>query len=121
VQRALAAIVADGGTRSIAALDAWQGRSRARFAAAFRDRVGVSPKRFARIVRFDRALGAIARGNVALGEIALAAGYYDQAHFTSEFREHAGLTPGAYLRALRYPQATSLIEGGEQFFQDTAS
>jgi AraC-like DNA-binding protein len=121
VQRALAAIVADGGTRSIAALDAWHGRSRTRFAAAFRDRVGVSPKRFARIVRFDRALGAIARGNAALGEIALAAGYYDQAHFTSEFREHAGLTPGAYLRALRYPQATSLIEGGEQFFQDTAS
>jgi AraC-like DNA-binding protein len=103
VQRALEAIVADGGTRSIAALDAWHGRSRTRFAAAFRDRVGVSPKRFARIVRFDRALGAIARGNAALGEIALAAGYYDQAHFTSEFREHAGLTPGAYPRAALSP------------------
>jgi AraC-like DNA-binding protein len=121
VQRALGAIVGDGGTRSIAALDAWQGRSRARFGAAFRDRVGVSPKRFARIVRFNRALDAIARGNAALGEIALAAGYYDQAHFTTEFRAHAGLTPATYLRAMRYPGTTSLVDAAaEQFFQDTA-
>jgi AraC-like DNA-binding protein len=121
VQRALAAIAADGGTSSIAALDAWQGRSRARFAAAFRDRVGVSPKRFARIVRFNRALGSIAQGRVSLGESALAAGYYDQAHFTAEFREHAGLTPSAYLRAIRYPGTMNLVDGAEQFFQDAAS
>jgi AraC-like DNA-binding protein len=121
VQRALEAIVADGGTGSIAAIEAWRGRSRARFAAAFRDRVGVSPKRFARIVRFNRALDAIANGRATLGEIALAAGYYDQAHFTTEFRAHAGLTPSDYLRALRYPGTTSLVDDAEQFFQDTAS
>jgi AraC-like DNA-binding protein len=101
-------------------VDAWRGRSRARFAAAFRERVGVSPKRFARIVRFNRALVAIANGRASLGEIALAAGYYDQAHFSAEFREHAGLTPGTYLRAMRYPGTTSLVDGAEQFFQDTA-
>ena len=122
VERALRTIASDGGTRSIAALEGWQGRSRARFAAAFRDRVGVSPKRFARIVRFDRAIHAIAHGRASLGEIALAAGYYDQAHFTNEFREHAGLTPHAYLRANRYPGTTSLVEGGaEHFFQDVSS
>lgn len=121
VQRALGAIVADGGTRSMAALEAWQGRSRARFAAAFRDRVGVSPKRFARIVRFNRALAAVAYGRTALGDIALLTGYYDQAHFTTEFRAHAGLTPGAYLRMMRYPGATSLVDSAEQFFQDAAS
>lgn len=121
IGRALALIVADGGTGSIAELDAWSGRSRTRFTAKFRDCVGVSPKRFARIVRFDRALDAITRGSVALGEIALTAGYYDQAHFTSEFRAHAGLTPGAYLTASRYPGTTSILDGTEQFFQDTAS
>jgi AraC-like DNA-binding protein len=72
-------------------------------------------------VRFDRTLAAIARGRATLGEIALDAGYYDQAHFTTEFRAHAGLTPLAYLRALRYPGTTSLIDGAEQFFQDTGS
>ncbi len=115
VQRALQAIAADGGTRSLADLDAWQGRSRSRFAAAIRDCVGVSPKRFARILRFDRALNAIARGDAPLGGVALAAGYYDQSHFTNEFREHAGLTPQAYLRAERYPGTTALVEVAEHF------
>jgi AraC-like DNA-binding protein len=121
IDDALAAIAHDGGTRSIAALEAWRGHSRARFTAAFRDRVGVTPKRFARIVRFGRALDAIARGGQGLSEIAIAAGYYDQAHFASEFREHAGLTPRAYLHAVRYPGTTSLLDAAEQFFQDTAS
>jgi AraC-like DNA-binding protein len=122
VERTLRAIASDGGTRSIAALDAWHGRSRARFVATFRDRVGVSPKRFARIVRFDRALRAIAeRRTASLGEIALAAGYYDQAHFTNEFREHAGITPRAYLRASASPGTTNLLDAGEHFFQDAAS
>jgi AraC-like DNA-binding protein len=119
VERAVATIVADGGTQSMAMLDAWQGRSRTRFTAAFRDRVGATPKRFARIVRFDRALHAIAAGRHGLGEIALATGYYDQAHFTAEFREHAGLTPRAYLQALRYPAGTSILDP-EQYFQDEA-
>ena len=115
VQRALNAIAADGGTRSLAELNAWEGRSRARFAAAFRDSVGVSPKRFARILRFDRALHAIALGDAPLGAVALAAGYYDQAHFTNEFHEHAGLTPLAYVRATRFPATTALLEGAEHF------
>jgi AraC-like DNA-binding protein len=117
VERAVAMIVADGGTQSMAMLEAWQGRSRTRFTAAFRDRVGATPKRFARIVRFDRALNALAARRHGLGEIALATGYYDQAHFTAEFREHAGLTPRAYLAALRYPAVTSILDP-EQYFQD---
>ncbi len=121
VQSALRAIAADGGSQSIAALRAWEGRSRARFAAAFRDQVGVSPKRFARIVRFDRALRAVAQTRAPLGEIALSAGYYDQAHFTTEFREHAGLTPRAYRCSVQYPGSTSLADGAEQLFQDAAS
>jgi AraC-like DNA-binding protein len=121
VARALAAIRDDGGTRSIAAIDAWHGRSRARFNAAFRDAVGVSPKRFARIVRFDRALQLMTCGHGSFGEIALAAGYYDQPHFNAEFRAHAGLTPRAYISGLRFPGSTSLADPAEQNFQDTAS
>ncbi len=120
VDRALAMIVADGGSRSIAAIDAWHGRSRARFTASFRDRVGVSPKRFARIVRFSRALDGLAHRRLRLGDIALAAGYYDQAHFTSEFRTHAGMTPREYVHARRYPDSASVVER-EQNFQDTVA
>lgn len=69
------------------------GFSKARLAAAFRDQVGVTPKRYARLVRFRHALGLIERGAGSFAEVALAAGYYDQPHFNADVRELAGLTP----------------------------
>jgi AraC-like DNA-binding protein len=86
------------------------GWSRARFATAFKEQVGLSPKRLARIVRFRRALELLHRGDLALTEIALQAGYYDQPHFNGDFREFAGATPGQYLAARRYPGSVNLAE-----------
>jgi AraC-like DNA-binding protein len=120
VERAVRSIASDGGARSIAEIDVWRGRSRARFGAAFRDAVGVSPKRFARIMRFDRSLRLLTAGGGSLGDVALDAGYYDQAHFSSEFRTHAGLTPRAYLHALRFPGSLNLTDSPDQNFQDAA-
>jgi AraC-like DNA-binding protein len=97
------------GRVTVAALEADTGRSRARFTAAFREHVGVSPKRYARVVRFRRALELVPSG-APLGEIALAAGYYDQPHMNAEFRAHSGLTPREFLRAVRYPHSVSLAE-----------
>lgn len=57
----------------------------------FAERVGISPKRLARIARFQRALTAIERGNGA--RVAVDCGYYDQAHMVREFREFTGLAP----------------------------
>jgi AraC-like DNA-binding protein len=54
---------------------------------AFRDIVGMGPKRLARIVRFQRSLHS---------EHGLA--YYDQSHRIHEFRELAGLTPTEFWR-----------------------
>nr|MCU0475710.1 helix-turn-helix transcriptional regulator [Anaerolineae bacterium] len=58
----------------------------------FRSVVGVPPKQYARIARFQRALGLLARP-VPLTELALAAGFYDQSHLTREFRALAGQSP----------------------------
>jgi AraC-like DNA-binding protein len=68
----------------------------------FRETVGVSPKAFARLTRFHRALYA-ARQDARAGwaSIAAAAGYYDQAHLIAEFRAIAGVTPRALLGELR--------------------
>lgn len=68
----------------------------------FRDAVGVGPKAFAKLARFDRALRA-ARADSGAGwaTIAAAAGYYDQAHLIAEFRAIAGATPRALLHELR--------------------
>jgi AraC-like DNA-binding protein len=60
--------------------------------------VGVSPKQFARIVRFQRAL-RVAKHGASWSTVATEAGYYDQAHLIAEFRELAGTTPAAFLRA----------------------
>lgn len=67
----------------------------------FRDAVGMSPKAYARLTRFHRALRAASeRGGASWASIAALAGYYDQAHLIAEFREIAGATPRALLREL---------------------
>lgn len=60
----------------------------------FLTHVGMSPKLFSRLIRFDRAVRNLAkRGERSWTEFALAHGYSDQAHFINEFREFAGVTP----------------------------
>jgi AraC-like DNA-binding protein len=71
------------------------GLSHRRFLTLFRQAVGLAPKRYCRVLRFQRALAGVVAGE-PLGAIAIDAGYSDQAHLTREFRELAGLSPGAY-------------------------
>jgi AraC-like DNA-binding protein len=67
----------------------------------FRDAVGVSPKAFAKLARFHRALGAARTDRRASwSSIAAATGYYDQAHLIDDFRAIAGVTPRALLGEL---------------------
>jgi len=58
----------------------------------FRDRLGVSPWTYARLVRFQRAAGAVARGE-ALLHAAIDSGFSDQAHMNRAFRTWASVTP----------------------------
>ena len=68
----------------------------------FRETVGVSPKAFAKLTRFHRALRAAREdARASWASIAAAAGYYDQAHLIAEFRAIAGVTPRALLGELR--------------------
>lgn len=67
----------------------------------FQEVVGVSPKAFARLTRFHRALRAARKdGHESWASIATAAGYYDQAHLIAEFRAIAGASPRAFLNEL---------------------
>jgi AraC-like DNA-binding protein len=54
--------------------------------------LGVAPAAYARLVRFQRAAGAIADG-MSLAQVAAEQGYADQAHMTRAFGEIAGVTP----------------------------
>ena len=74
------------------------GISQTRFIQVFREAVGLTPKQYCRVLRFQEVLRMMERG-VSVGsyaELALNCGYYDQAHFIHDFQAFAGLTPGAY-------------------------
>jgi AraC-like DNA-binding protein len=65
----------------------------------FLTHVGLSPKLFSRLVRFDRAVRHLAtRGTATWADFASAHGYADQAHFINEFREFAGVPPEEFER-----------------------
>ncbi|HUF47789.1 MAG TPA: helix-turn-helix domain-containing protein [Vicinamibacterales bacterium] len=65
---------------------------------AFRDHVGLSPKQFLRIVRFQEVLGALSedRPDVTWATLAAEHGFYDQAHLIGDFRAFLGMPPGAW-------------------------
>jgi AraC-like DNA-binding protein len=76
--------------------------SERRLRTLFADRIGLSPKHFARI---DRLRTVLAAGpDLRWADVAAAAGYYDQSHMTADFRHLMGVPPGAYA-AGRWPAA----------------
>ena len=71
------------------------GMSTKRLIALFRAEVGLSPKAYARIRRFQAALRLLGTGTAG-ARVAAEVGYFDQAHFVREFRSFTGMTPTQY-------------------------
>jgi AraC-like DNA-binding protein len=62
--------------------------------------VGISPKAFCRIIRFQTILRMLPRHSKCnLLSIALDGGYYDQSHFIHEFNSCCGLNPSEFLKS----------------------
>jgi AraC-like DNA-binding protein len=76
-------------------LEAVTGLTRFELARQFRAVVGTSPYRYSLLRRLDAARARIAQGQ-PLVDVALAAGFADQAHLTRRFVAAFGLTPGQY-------------------------
>lgn len=62
----------------------------------FIESLGVSPRQHLCYLRFERARHLLEFHHAGAAEVALAAGYSDQAHFVREFRRFAGVTPGRW-------------------------
>ena len=74
------------------------GLSGRRFGRVFSEQVGLTPKLFARLSRFQRAVRLLSRArDINWGDIIFAAGYYDQAHLIHEFQSVSGATPIEYV------------------------
>jgi transcriptional regulator GlxA family with amidase domain len=80
----------------LAALAAIAGLSLYHFARAFKQSAGVTPHHYLVQRRVERAQEMLARTELSLSEIALAAGFSDQSHFARHFRQMLGRTPGQF-------------------------
>jgi AraC-like DNA-binding protein len=101
--RALERVLPSGGSQLILNLAEDETRvhriamSSKRFIERFKADVGVTPKRYCRLLRFQRVVShAHQSAPTDWAGLALDCGYFDQAHLIHEFREFSGLTPTAY-------------------------
>jgi AraC-like DNA-binding protein len=66
------------------------------FERTFSKYVGIAPKKFASIIRFQNVIQMNSKGKRSLSQIAVDNGYYDQSHFIHDFKSLTGLTPKAF-------------------------
>jgi AraC-like DNA-binding protein len=84
-------------TYGVAEVSGAVGMCQRRFLDRFRNEIGMAPKLFARVQRFQAVIHAVhALAEVDWAEIALDCGYFDQAHFIHDFRAFSGFTPSEY-------------------------
>jgi AraC-like DNA-binding protein len=87
-------LVASRGQVRVERLAAETGWSRKRLWSRFQSQIGLTPKRAARLVRFDHAARLLAAGHGA-AVVAADSGYADQSHLHRDVVEFAGMTPAA--------------------------
>lgn len=90
------------GERSVASVVDAVGLSARRFAELFRREVGLTPKIYSRVRRFQRVVARLRRvhgDEVDWADLAVTEGYFDQSHLHHDFREFSGITPAAYCKA----------------------
>jgi AraC-like DNA-binding protein len=75
--------------------------STAHFSRQFKTSTGSSPHRYQVALRIERAKKMLLHGNLALKEVALSCGFFDQCHLSKTFRRLVGLSPGAWQRSRR--------------------
>jgi AraC-like DNA-binding protein len=97
-----------GGTMPIARIATEVGWSQGYLLRRFTEQIGLAPKTSARVLRFHRAIGLLARGGTSLAEVSTVCGFYDQAHLSREFRALAGTTPGRMTSIRRTEGALAL-------------
>jgi len=74
------------------------GYSQRHFIQLFSDEVGLTPKLFSRVSRFQKIIRtAHPQSEINWAAVALDCGYYDQAHFIHDFQSFAGITPSEYM------------------------
>jgi AraC-like DNA-binding protein len=93
------ALESSRGQARIEGLAELSGLSRRQLERLFMHQTGLSPKRFARILRFQNALQIRASGS-DWSTVAIESGYFDQAHLIADFREFTGASPQLHIDSI---------------------
>jgi AraC-like DNA-binding protein len=89
--------VANPTVACVQAVRSYTGYSPKQFSRHFENYVGLTPKLFCRVLRFQAVLEQIAaRRHVSWATVALDCGYFDQPHLIRDFREFSGISPSEY-------------------------
>src|SRR5215813_10390651 len=79
------------------------GLSQRRFIEVFKAEVGMTPKLFSRIQRFQRTRTFIQHNpTINCADLAVDLGYFDQSHLIREFLEFSGLSPSDYINRFKH-------------------
>jgi AraC-like DNA-binding protein len=101
VQHAIHHLTVSGGRIPIDELVTVVGGSARRLERLFLEHVGTTPKRFARVLRFQAIAGRLAQGSAnSMADLSIETGFYDQAHMINEFVTFSGATPGEFRKTL---------------------
>lgn len=72
--------------------------SRKQFERVFFNAVGMKPKEYSNVARFQKSLWLMQKGNRDFADIAYSCGYADQSHFIRECHRYSGTTPAELLK-----------------------
>ena len=90
-----------GDNIDLAVLASIAGLSVFHFAREFKQSAGITPHHYLVKKRVERAQDMLARTDLTLAEIAIAAGFSDQSHLARHFRQMLGMTPREFRWSLR--------------------
>ncbi len=113
-----------GGCERIPALADAAGLSMRQFERRFMQQVGMGPKLFARIARFEAVVDLMARTQTeSWTSAAHRFGYFDQMHMVHEFAAFTGQTPTETLSVFKthFRDVLASLESGHTSGQDTAN
>ena len=102
IKEAVKNIINTKGTIHIENLSKKIGYSHRQLDRLFKTHVGITPKKFSKIIQFDNTIKLLNDFQGKYSEMALEAGYFDQAHFINTFKQTTGFSPDKFL--LENPQ-----------------
>lgn len=98
-QQMLCEINASKGSIHITQLAENMNYSERHISRIFQETMGISPKTFARIVRFQNVIETIlSSSRNQMSDYFIDLGYSDQAHFQREFKQYSGMTPKNFIQ-----------------------